>query len=134
MPTTKTTRIFGATAQGATSDSVHDNDNGTTPTGVNTGISTRPKPSFSSQRFRSRKPSRLSNWRSIADDESLLSPPAGGADKPPIPSALPQHGEPYVSPLPVLPMIVLSIVSFLRVRSFTLSDEKLGHVGRIPVC
>lgn len=114
MSTPKTTRIFNSSAQGGTNDSVFHDEHATSTspaTGVNTGISTRPKPSFSSQKFRAHRPSRVGNWRHLADDELPLSPSGGGGDKPPIPSALPQHSEPYVSPLPLLPMVVLSIVS-----------------------
>jgi hypothetical protein len=113
MSTPKTTRVFDAQNESALDSEYGTPQALTPPTGVNTGISARPqKSSFSSQRFRAHRPSRASNWRAIADEELLLSSSGGGgSDKPLIPSALPQHGEMYVSPLPVLPMIVLSIVS-----------------------
>lgn len=53
------------------------------------------------------KPSRDSPWRRIVDEE-LGSPEA--LERPPIPSALAPTDETLSSPLPVLPMIVLSIV------------------------
>lgn len=53
------------------------------------------------------KPSRDSPWRRIVDEE-LGSPAA--LERPPIPSALAPTDETLSSPLPVLPMIVLSIV------------------------
>ena len=117
-------------------DSEHGTPQATTPTGVNTGISAHPqKASFSSQRFRAHRPSRVSNWRSIADEELLLSPSGGGSDKPPIPSALPQHGESHVSPLPILPMIVLSIVSrFNYPRVEYGSKCVVGHAWRVSLC
>ena len=135
MSIPRTTRVFNSQNESAL-DSEHGTPQATTPTGVNTGISARPqKASFSSQRFRAHRPSRVSNWRSIADEELLLSPSGGGSDKPPIPSALPQHGESHVSPLPILPMIVLSIVSrfnYLRVECAW--KCVVGHAWRISLC
>ena len=45
------------------------------------------------------------------DLESGIPSPAR-SERPPIPSALPSSGEAASTPLPILPMIVLSIVSF----------------------
>jgi Major Facilitator Superfamily len=63
----------------------------------------------------SRHPSILSRHRSLADrDGSPLSAPAQASapapeERPPIPSALQQPGDSYATPLPKIPMIVLSI-------------------------
>ena len=55
-----------------------------------------------------RRPSRTSLLRNIPDaDDELVSPIS---ERPPIPSALPSSGEVASTPLPILPMIVLSIV------------------------
>lgn len=66
-------------------------------------------------RFSPRRPGRVSfstpqnrpseRWRALRDEEDLVEP----AGPPPIPSALKPEGD--VTPLPVLSMIVLSIVS-----------------------
>ncbi|KAI0266493.1 hypothetical protein BC834DRAFT_874860 [Gloeopeniophorella convolvens] len=59
------------------------------------------------RRIISHRPSILSGWRSVANDEAVPSP--AHEERPLIPSALQQPGEPYTTPLPKLPMAVLSI-------------------------
>ena len=69
---------------------------------------------------RLRQASKATSWRDLMDDEPFLSPAA--SERPPIPSALPLSGEATNTPLPVVPMIVLSIVSpSLPVQAFYIS-------------
>lgn len=59
------------------------------------------------------RPSMSSHYRTLLDE------PNGGplsSDRPPIPSALPISSSDESTPLPKIPMIVLSIVSFFRVE------------------
>jgi hypothetical protein len=65
-----------------------------------------PRVSFSAVRHH--RPSVGQRWRAIADEEGGLD--GSVLDKPPIPSALGAAGD--VTPLPILSMIVLSIVSW----------------------
>lgn len=87
-------------------DTVSDTDN-VTP------VASPPRPgarvSFSQRKHR---PSRNAVWRAPVDEESGMVSPAI-SERPPIPSALVTPGETLSTPLPVLPMIVLSIVSVL---------------------
>lgn len=84
----------------------NDTDPATPASGSERATPTRPRSSFVS---RLRTMSQGSAWRKLADEE-LASP--GLVDKPPIPSALAPSGESLSTPLPILPMIVLSIVSY----------------------
>lgn len=63
------------------------------------------------------RPSFVARWRRTAegDDASLNSTPGG--ERPPIPTMMQPSGEAYTTPLPVLSMIVLSIVSDATCRS-----------------
>ncbi|TDL25171.1 major facilitator superfamily MFS-1 [Rickenella mellea] len=65
----------------------------------------RPRVSFSQ---RTHRPSRGAHWKPFLDEESGLQSPSA-TERPPIPSALTTPGEPFSTPLPVMPMIVLSI-------------------------
>ncbi|KAH8118483.1 major facilitator superfamily MFS-1 [Phellopilus nigrolimitatus] len=75
-----------------------------TPAYAEDATPTRPRKSFAS-RFRAQ--SRSSFWRNVADEE-IGSPTV--SERPPIPSALPPSGETFSAPLPILPMVVLSII------------------------
>ncbi|KAL5530280.1 hypothetical protein ACEPAF_6537 [Sanghuangporus sanghuang] len=90
---------------GYTEDSTLFIDNGTPSSveGHRGAGSTHPRRSFVS---RLRRASRASLWKNLPD-EDLISP---SSERPPIPSALAPSGETISSPLPILPMIVLSIV------------------------
>ena len=70
-------------------------------------ITARPRPgriSFSRQSLAAR-------WRGAGDEEAAAVPAlTPTSERPPIPSALQQSAETYTTPLPLLPMIVLSIV------------------------
>jgi hypothetical protein len=55
------------------------------------------------------RPSFAARWRDTTDEEGAVATPM--SERPPIPSALQSAGEAYTTPLPVLSMIVLSIVS-----------------------
>ncbi|KAL5527526.1 hypothetical protein ACEPAG_6327 [Sanghuangporus baumii] len=90
---------------GYTEDSTLFTDNGTPDSveGHRVAEATHPRRSFVS---RLRRASRASVWKNLPD-EDLISP---SSERPPIPSALAPSGETISHPLPILPMIVLSIV------------------------
>ena len=82
--------------------------------GVTIGASSNPRRSFSSRSFfrRSSRTGGSGSWRNIVDAEVENSMTAQVQERPAIPSALaPSTGEAVSTPLPVLPMVVLSIVS-----------------------
>lgn len=96
-----TTRVFGGAAGGDQNE---------------TDRETRSSSSLSPLRhILSRHPSILSRHRSLADRDDLTPPsartptPAPAEERPLIPSALQQPGDTYATPLPKIPMIVLSI-------------------------
>ena len=72
-------------------------------------------------------------WRSVRDTEALLSPVS---ERPPIPSALTSGGPRglYATPLPKLPLVVLSIVSYMTFNhSTTLKRVRSDHARRVPI-
>ena len=85
------------------------------------GLPTPPTPfsegeSMGSPRINDRRPLRYSmtsHYRSLLEEPKEG---ASGFDKPLIPSALPQSADDESTPLPKIPMIVLSIVSCMIVR------------------
>ena len=79
------------------------------PLAADTTTPTRPRLSLGG---RARKPRRESLWRGLEDEETGL---PGESERPPIPSALAPSGETLSNPLPIVPMIVLSIVSLTTI-------------------
>ncbi|KAF7971094.1 hypothetical protein HWV62_22086 [Athelia sp. TMB] len=95
-------RVFGA--PGADNSPIEDRAG--TPTSERRGLG------FGRVSFSQRKPSFISRWRRVQDEENGTGAEASVGEvleRPLIPSALEQKGEPHTTPLPKLSMIVLSI-------------------------
>lgn len=100
-------RIFGTPADSAVADDEL----------ASTANSPSALPNRRPSRISFTKRSSFSRWRSQADEE--MGDGGGGTPvPPPIPSALQQSNESTSTPLPMLSMIVLSIVSALVFLSF----------------
>ena len=75
----------------------------------------QPKPTELLSRTTYDQPSKPMHTQGRDLENGLPSP--AKSERPPIPSALPSSGEAATTPLPILPMIVLSIVSWLKFSS-----------------
>ena len=105
-------RVFGAPA----ADSSPIDDGAGTPTSERRGLG------FGRVSFSQRKPSFISRWRRVPDEENGTGAGALAGEileRPLIPSALEQKGEPHTTPLPKLSMIVLSIVRAFSLKLYT---------------
>lgn len=123
MATPKLGRRTSTPRMGYTEDSTLFTDDGTPSSVEGHGVAgaTHPRRSFVS---RLRRASRASLWKNLPEEEELVSP---SSERPPIPSALAPSGEIVSSPLPILPMIVLSIV---RLRTLDLPSLPLMILRR----
>jgi hypothetical protein len=132
MSSTKPDRISTSTpprrtfALGAGDSALDDND--TTPVAAASRLG---RMSFGQSQHRS---SFAARWRGVADEEGRLTG-MPTSERPPIPSALQPSGEPCTTPLPVLSMTVLSIVSSASVYHL-ISPHRLpaDYAWRVSFC